>query len=155
MQTALSTDQLKRKRRLYAVIVGLACSGALVSSVSLYHHLSTSRDSFCDLSQSFNCDLVNRSQYSTLHGVPVALIGIVGYLLILALATIYRQKSETPVMLAAASGGGTCFALYLTYLEGNVIHAWCILCLSSLADITLIAVLSAALVKLDLRSRQL
>jgi len=135
MQTALSTDQLKRKRRLYAVIVGLACSGALVSSGSLYHHLSTSRDSFCDLSQSFNCDLVNRSQYSTLHGVPVALIGIVGYLLILALATIYRQKAETPMMLLAASISGTVFALYLTYLEAYVIHAWCILCLSSLAVI--------------------
>jgi len=155
MPTSLSTDKLKKKQRLYALIAALACGGVLLSSLSLYHHLGSSKDSFCDLSQSFNCDLVNRSQYSTLHGIPVALIGIVGYLLILALATIYRQKSGTPVMLAAASGGGTCFALYLTYLEGNVIHAWCILCLSSLADITLIAVLSAALVKLDLRSRQL
>ncbi len=142
-------------QRLYAIIAVLAVAGVLVSSVSLHHHFSQSKESFCDLSQSFNCDLVNRSEYSTFHGVPVAGIGILGYLLILVLATIYRQKAETPVMLAAASGGGTCFALYLTYLEGYVIHAWCILCLSSLADITLIAVLSAALVKLDLRSRQL
>lgn len=56
-------------------------------------------------------------------------------------------------MLLAASVGGTGFALYLTYLEGYVIHAWCILCLSSLIDIILIAVLSAAIVKFDLRSR--
>jgi vitamin-K-epoxide reductase (warfarin-sensitive) len=155
MQTSMTSGRSSRKQRLYTIITVLAVAGVLVSSVSLYHHFSQSQESFCDLSQSFNCDLVNRSQYSTFHGLPVALIGILGYLLILALATVYRQKAETPIMLAAASVSGTCFALYLTYLEGHVIHAWCILCLSSLADITLIAVLSAALVKLDLRSRHL
>jgi uncharacterized membrane protein len=97
--------------------------------------------------------MVNRSQYSTFHGLPVALIGILGYLMILALATVYRQKAETPIMLLAASIAGAGFALYLTYLEGYVIHAWCILCLSSLVDIILIAGLSAAVVKLGLRSR--
>jgi uncharacterized membrane protein len=153
MQTSVSTDQTNKRQRLYALITALAGVGVLLSSVSLYHHLGTSKGSFCDLSQSFNCDLVNRSPYSTFHGLPVALIGIIGYVLLLALATVYRQKPETPIMLLAASIGGTCFALYLTYLEGYVIHAWCILCLSSLIDIILIAVLSAAIVKFDLRSR--
>jgi uncharacterized membrane protein len=155
MQTSVSADQSKKQQRLYALITTLACVGILLSSVSLYHHLGSSKGSFCDLSQSFNCDLVNRSQYSTFHGLPVALIGIIGYSLILALATLYRRKAETPIILAAASGGAVCFALYLTYLEGYVIHAWCILCLSSLLDITLIVLLSAALLKLDRRSRQL
>jgi len=154
MQTSLSTARPKKQQRLFAVITALACVGVLLSSVSLHHHLGTSKGSFCDLSQSFNCDLVNRSQYSTFHGLPVALMGIIGYLLMLALSTLYRQKAETPTLLLAASCGGTCFALYLTYLEGYVIHAWCILCLASLADIILIALLSAALVKLNLRSRQ-
>jgi uncharacterized membrane protein len=154
MQTSVSADQPKKQQRLYAVITALACVGILLSSVSLYHHLGSSKGSFCDLSQSFNCDLVNRSQYSTFHGLPVALIGIIGYSLILALATLYRRKAETPLILTAASGGAECFALYLTYLEGYVIHAWCILCLSSLVDITLIALLSIALLKLDWRSRQ-
>ena len=69
----------------------LAVAGVAVSSVSLYEHFATSKTSFCDFSQSFNCDIVNRSAYSTVLGVPVALIGIVGYLLILTLATIYRN----------------------------------------------------------------
>ena len=154
MQTSLSADQsTKKQQRLYTIIAALAAAGILVSSVSLYHHVGRSKDSFCNLSQAFNCDLVNRSQYSTFHGLPVALIGIVGYLLILALATVYRQKAETPIMLLAASIAGTGFALYLTYLEGYVIHAWCILCLSSLLDIILIALLSAAVVKFDPQSR--
>lgn len=149
----MTSGRSSRKQHLYTIITVLAAAGVLLSSVSLYHHFSRSKTSFCDLSQSFNCDLVNRSQYSTFHGLPVALIGIVGYLLILALATVYRPKAETPIMIVAASIGGTGFALYLTYLEGYVIHAWCILCLSSLMDIILIAVLSAAVVKFDLRSR--
>lgn len=127
----------------------LASVGAAVSSFSLYHHFSHSKTGFCDLSQNFNCDLVNRSSYSTFLGVPVALIGIIGYVLILALATVYRRKAETPVMLLVASTGGAAFALYLTYIEAYVIHAWCIMCLSSLAVILLIAGLSAAITKIS------
>lgn len=128
--------------RLYAAIAILAVAGIAVSSVSLYHHFSKSKTSFCNLGQSFDCDLVNRSQYSTFHKVPVALLGMFGYLLVLSLATVYREKAETPFILGAAVLGGLGFALYLTYLEGFVLHAWCLLCLSSLAIISAITVLT-------------
>jgi uncharacterized membrane protein len=131
-----------RTHRLYVVIMILAVAGIAVSSLSLYHHFSKSKTSFCNLGESFDCDLVNRSQYSTFHKLPVALLGILGYLLILSLATVYREKAETPFILSAAALGGLGFALYLTYIEGFVLHAWCILCLSSLALISLIAVLT-------------
>lgn len=130
-------------RRLMLAIALVAGFGAVVSAVSLYHHFGSSKTSFCDLSESFNCDLVNRSQYSTLLGLPVALIGIVGYCLIVALATVYREKAETPFMLLAASLIGLGFALYLAYIEARVLHAWCILCLSSLAAILTVTILSA------------
>jgi len=132
--------------RLMLTIALLAVFGVAVSSVSLYHHFSKSKTSFCDLSQSFNCDVVNRSSYSTVAGLPVALIGIVGYLLILALATTYRKKAETPFMLLIASLAGLGFALYLTYVEARILYAWCIVCLSSLATILSITALSAAVV---------
>ena len=128
--------------RLYAAIAILAVAGIAVSSVSLYHHFSKSKTSFCNLGQSFDCDLVNRSQYSTFHKVPVALLGMFGYLLVLSLANVYREKAETPFILGAAVLGGLGFALYLTYLEGFVLHAWCLLCLSSLAIISAITVLT-------------
>jgi uncharacterized membrane protein len=127
---------------LYAAIAILAVAGIAVSSVSLYHHFSKSKTSFCNLGQSFDCDLVNRSQYSTFHKVPVALLGMFGYLLVLSLATVYREKAETPFILGATVLGGLGFALYLTYLEGFVLHAWCVLCLSSLAIISAITVLA-------------
>jgi uncharacterized membrane protein len=142
MQASVSEAGTEKAGKLYAALVILAIAGIAVSSVSLYHHFSKSKTSFCDIGQSFNCDLVNRSEYSTFHKVPVALLGLLGYLLILSLATVYRAKAETPFILAGASLAGFGFALYLTYIEGFVLNAWCILCLSSLALITAIAALS-------------
>ena len=65
-----------KARHLYIAIAGLAVVGVVVSSISLQHHYSTSQDSFCNLSQTVNCDIVNRSVYSKIGPVPVALIGI-------------------------------------------------------------------------------
>jgi uncharacterized membrane protein len=144
MQTAVSAGTgSKIPRLLMLVIAVLAAAGVAISAFSLHHHFGHDKTSFCDLGRSFNCDLVNRSEYSVLAGMPVALIGIMGYLLLLALATIYKQKAETPALLLLFSAAGLAFALYLTYVEAYRIHAWCILCLSSLAVITLIAILSA------------
>jgi uncharacterized membrane protein len=89
--------------------------------------------------------MVNRSTYSTVAGIPVALIGVAGYLAVLTLATFYRNQAEAPAMLAIGSLAGLGFALYLTYIEGFVLAAWCILCLSSLVLIFGIAVLSSLL----------
>jgi vitamin-K-epoxide reductase (warfarin-sensitive) len=133
-------------RRILVAIVPLAVAGMIVSSVSLYHHYGTDTSSFCDLGGTFNCDIVNRSAYSVVLGIPVALIGIVGYALLLALVTLWRTKAETPVLLLVSSAGGLAFALYLTYVEGYVLGAWCIVCLSSLAMISAITLLSLLLV---------
>jgi uncharacterized membrane protein len=75
-------------------------------------------------------------------GVPVALIGIVGYVLVAALATVYRKQAQTPVLLLIASVGGLGFALYLAYVEKFVLGVWCILCLTSLALICIEVMLS-------------
>jgi len=131
---------------IFWVIALLALAGMAVSSVSLHHHYGTSATSYCDFGANFNCDIVNRSTYSTVLGIPDALIGILGYGTLLALATLYRRKAETPVLLLIASVAGLGFALYLTYIEAFVLATWCILCLSSLTLIFTITVLSAFLV---------
>jgi uncharacterized membrane protein len=132
-------------RRILLSIAVLATGGIIVSSVSLYHHYGTSATSYCDIGENFNCDIVNRSTYSTVAGIPVALIGILGYLSVLISATLCRRQVVTPTMLLINSLAGLSFALYLTYIEGFVLAAWCILCLSSLALIFSIAVLSSML----------
>jgi len=138
-------------RRISLAIAVLALAGMAVSSVSLQHHYATSKTSYCDFGESFNCDIVNRSIYSSVGGIPVAMIGVLGYAALLALATLYRTKAETPAMLLIASVVGLVFALYLTYIEGFVLATWCILCLSSLSLIVAITVLSAVLVRTRLK----
>jgi uncharacterized membrane protein len=129
-------------RRLFLPIAVLATAGIAVSSVSLYHHFGTEKSSYCDFGQSFNCDMVNRSIYSSIMGIPVALIGVLGYLAMLALASLGRNRPDAPALLFGASLVGLAFALYLTYIEAFVLAVWCILCLSSLALIFAISCLS-------------
>ena len=138
-------------RRLFLFIAILSIIGIAVSSVSLQHHYAKSKTSYCDFGESFNCDLVNRSQYSSIAGIPVAGVGIVGYAVLLAFATLFRDKAETPAILLIASLGGLAFALYLTYVEGFILQAWCILCLTSLTMISSITLLSAAVLIRNLR----
>ena len=133
----------KDNRGLFLAIAVLAVAGIVVSAVALQRHYAKSASAFCDVGEKFNCDIVNRSEYSSLMGIPVAGIGIVGYGLLLALATAYRRRAETPTRLLAAAVGGLGFALYLTYVEGYVLGTWCILCLSSLVLIAGITGLAA------------
>jgi vitamin-K-epoxide reductase (warfarin-sensitive) len=131
------------RNRLMSFIAILAVCGIAVSSVSLQHHYATSKTAYCDIGEAFNCDIVNRSEYSSIFGIPVALIGMLGYAALAGLATVYRERSDTPAMLLGGAGAGLAFALYLTYIEGHVLGVWCILCLSSLGIISATTVLTA------------
>ena len=137
--------------RLLLVIAVLALAGMAVSSVSLAHHYGTSKSSFCDFSETLNCDIVNRSEYSTLLGVPVALMGVLGYFALLVIAMMNRRRSGNLHLLFWLAVAGLAFALYLTYIEGFVLYTWCILCLSSLSIIFSITVISFLTLRLARR----
>ena len=128
--------------RLMIAVAIVAVCGIAVSSVSLQHHFAKSKTSFCDIGETFNCDIVNRSEYSTILGIPVALVGMLGYAALAGLATVCRNRRETPAMLFGAAAAGLAFALYLTYVEARVLGVYCILCLSSLSLITLTTILA-------------
>jgi vitamin-K-epoxide reductase (warfarin-sensitive) len=141
-------------RRITVAIRVLAVAGTVDSLFALERHYAASKSSYCDLGASFDCDLVNRSPYSAIFGIPVAALGVLGYLAVLALATVYREKAETPAMLMIASLAGLGFSLYLTYVEAFILATWCILCLSSLMLIFLMAVLSSVLLVDRMRRRK-
>jgi vitamin-K-epoxide reductase (warfarin-sensitive) len=132
----------QNNRILFLAIAILAIAGMIVSAVSLQRHYAKSSSTFCEFGEKFNCDIVNRSEYSSLMGIPVAGIGIVGYGVLLGLATMYRTRVEAPLRLLVAAVAGLGFALYLTYVEGFVLGTWCILCLSSLGLIAGITALA-------------
>jgi uncharacterized membrane protein len=129
---------------LFLAIAILAVAGMAVSAVSLQRHYAKSATAFCDVGEKFNCDIVNRSEYSRVMGIPVAAIGLVGYGVLLALATVYRSRADTPWRLLVAAIAGLGFALYLTYVEAYVLDTWCILCLGSLGLIAAITGLAGA-----------
>jgi uncharacterized membrane protein len=129
-------------RNLFWAIAALSLMGMIDSAVSLQRHYAKSATSYCHFGEQFNCDIVNRSEYSTLMGIPVAGIGVVGYGLLFVLSAFYRSRAETPTRLMVAALLGLGFTLYLTYIEAYVLDTWCILCLSSLALIAVITILA-------------
>lgn len=133
------------RRIVFALTAIFALGGLVVSSISLQRHYAKSTTSYCDFNQKFSCDIVNRSEYSSIAGIPVAGIGVLGYGLLFWLSTFWRSRPGTPNWLLGASLAGLVFALYLTYIEAYVLGTWCILCLISLGLIFLITAAGAAL----------
>lgn len=132
---------MKHLPKFAIAICLLAVLGIVVSAYALHLHYKPAEDSFCNISGTFNCDVVNQSIYAVFMGVPVALIGIIGYVVIIALA-LMRAKVASGLLLAGAVIG-LGFSLYLTYVEAFLLGTYCILCLTSLAVILLITLLSS------------
>lgn len=82
-----------------------------------------------------DCSSVNNSIYSELYGIPVAYIGLIGYLLILALTTLSLKSAKESAILNYALLGmtlfGVIFSAYLTYIELAVLFAICFYCVVS------------------------
>ncbi|MGE5082471.1 MAG: vitamin K epoxide reductase family protein, partial [Acidobacteriota bacterium] len=123
----------------------LSLAGGIDSGIAVERHFAESTTRYCDVSERFSCDIVNRSEYSTLLGIPVAALGVAGYATLFVLSTFFRSREQTRDWLLGAAIAGLGFALYLTYIEAYVLTTWCILCLISLALIALISVLAGVL----------
>jgi len=119
------------------LIALLAVAGIIVSGLALHVHYSTETQP-CSINEKWDCGIVNHSPYAEIRGVPVATIGIAGYLLIAVLALIRRRG-----LLLVAALVGMAFALYLTNIEAKVLGVWCLYCVISqavIAAITLLAI---------------
>lgn len=82
------------------------------------------------------CETVQNSPWAVFLGVPVPVIGLVGYgaLFVLALLGIqprFEDDRRIALLLIAGAAAGAAFSAYLTYLEATVIHAWCRWCIVS------------------------
>jgi vitamin-K-epoxide reductase (warfarin-sensitive) len=119
------------------ILVLLAALGIVVSALALREHYRTEGDSPCSINERWDCGIVNHSPYATLAGIPVAVLGIAGYLLMGALA--WRRAYR---LLLASALAGLAFSLYLARIEAHVLGVWCIYCVISLGDISLITLLT-------------
>jgi vitamin-K-epoxide reductase (warfarin-sensitive) len=129
------------------VLVLLAVVGIASSALALREHYRTDT-SPCSINDRWDCGIVNHSPYAVLRGVPVAAIGIAGYLLLAALALrrLYRL-----MLVGALAGLG--FSLYLARIEARVLGVWCIYCVISLGAISLLSLLVLGRVVVDGMSR--
>ena len=130
-------------KRIRQIIIVLAAIGLLVSIYMTIYKV-TENDAMCI--GSGGCSVVNASRYSEVNGIPVALIGVGGYLAILALLFLERKsgffQENGTMILFGVSLVGFLFTLYLIYVEIKLIRALCPFCLASQAVMTLIFFLS-------------
>jgi vitamin-K-epoxide reductase (warfarin-sensitive) len=119
------------------VLIVLAVLGIIASSLALREHYRTYGDAPCDINEKWDCGIVNHSPFAVLVGIPVADIGIAGYLLlgVLAFKRFYR-------LLLAAALIALSFSLYLAHIEASVLGVWCLYCAISLGSISMISLLA-------------
>ena len=115
----------------------LALMGIVVSSLALREHYRTYGDSPCSINERWDCGVVNHSSYAMLRGIPVAAIGIAGYILMAVLAFLRSYR-----LLLVPAFAGLAFSLYLANIEAHVLGVWCVYCVISLGIISLMSLLT-------------
>ena len=120
---------LKRTGQVLAVL-GIGVAGYLT-----YIHYA-GIDPVCNIAH--GCIKVQTSEYAKLAGVPVALLGLIGYVGILAALTIRGEAARMAAALMALVGFG--FSAYLTYRELFTIDAICQWCVASAVLMTALTV---------------
>jgi len=117
------------------ILVVLALIGIAASTLALREHYRTDT-SPCSINERWDCGIVNHSPYAVLFGVPVAVIGMVGYSLLGILAFKKRYLALLPLSLGALA-----FSLYLAHIEKDLLGVWCIYCVASLVVISVFSLL--------------
>jgi uncharacterized membrane protein len=99
-----------------------------------------------------DCNRVQLSPYARIAGVPVGVLGLVGYLTLGSLWVVaVRSPARRTLMhrlVWAMALGGVAFSIYLTFLEPFVIGATCVWCLNSAVVMTLILLVATPTVRL-------
>jgi uncharacterized membrane protein len=114
-------------------IAGLALVGLAISVYLTWVHYAGIEPVCTGIS---DCERVQSSDYAELVGIPVAVVGVVGYAAILA---SLRMRVEVTAMLAYL---GLAFSAYLTWAELFRIEAICQWCVASALVALAIAVLA-------------
>lgn len=123
-------------RALRLAIAGTACAGAAVATYLTWARLSHAQL----VCTSGGCEAVQRSEYAEVLGVPVAVLGLVAYLVILG--TALRTAEVARVLGAAVALGGFAFSAYLLYAQLVLIDAVCVWCVASDALMSVLAALT-------------
>jgi uncharacterized membrane protein len=125
-------------RRLGLALALLALAGLGISGYLIYIHYAGVKP-IC--TGGGGCERVQTSRYAELAGIPVAVLGAVGYGLILAASQLHGEGARIATAVLALAGFG--FSAYLTYRELFTIDAICQWCVASAVLMTALAVVSS------------
>ena len=93
-----------------------------------------------------DCEAVNNSKFAEIGGIPLALLGLLGYLAILAFLVLETRfpswKEGLHLSIFGFTLAGTIYSAYLTYIEIAVLHAICPYCVVSAVVMLLLFVIS-------------
>ena len=120
----------------YTLLI-LSILGIIVSSLALREHYREYGDSPCSINEHWDCGVVNHSPYAMVGPIPVAVLGIAGYILMAALAFFRSYR-----LLLVPTFAGLTFSLYLANIEAHILEVWCIYCVMSLGIISLMSLLT-------------
>jgi uncharacterized membrane protein len=120
-------------------MIVLAAIGLCLAAYLTYLHYS-GKTPPCSIKGN-PCSLVQKSQYSLLIGIPVALIGLLGYIAILG-SLLAPQNERTIFITTVLVLGGFGFSAYLTYRELFTLHKICEWCVSSAVLMTVMMLLA-------------
>jgi uncharacterized membrane protein len=126
-------------RRLWRAAAALALIGIGIAGYLVYIHYADVKP-ICSISH--GCETVQKSRYAKLAGIPVALLGLIGYLGILGSLFVRGEAGRLAGAGMALVGLG--FSGWLTYLEAARIHAWCQWCVGSAVVMALLTVVVLA-----------
>lgn len=134
----MAREQLSRGDRLVLVAI-LASAGAVVAAYLTYEWYVAFSSPFCDITSYFNCTKVGRSPFAAIGGVPTAVIGLAGFLILLGLSILAFRGVErigpwsTDAWILLFAVVGSLVGLGLTFIEIFVIEAVCVLCTAGFA----------------------
>jgi uncharacterized membrane protein len=124
-------------RRLRLAVLVLALVGLAIAGYLTYVHYAE-LEPVCGLGG--DCERVQTSDFAEVAGIPVALLGLVGYSLILASLAVPGELGLVAGATLALVGFG--FSAYLTYREVFTIDAICTWCVASAVVMTGLAVVT-------------
>ena len=122
-----------------AAAIGVALAGLGIATYLTVVHYSGG-EPVCAVAH--GCATVQQSDYAALAGVPVAVLGVLGYLGLLAALVRDGEAARTAAAFLSLAGLG--FSAWLTYVEVGVLDAICIWCVGSAVCMVLLAGLSVA-----------
>ena len=118
------------------LIAVLALAGVVVSGLALQVHYSTHTEA-CSINAQWDCGVVNHSPFAVIGPVPVAVLGILGYL---AIGAFGMMPLRFTLLLTVAAG--FLFAFRLSMIEEFALGVWCLYCVISQGIIALLLLLS-------------